>query len=252
MKSWNVSGLELKPRLPEIISSSEDARAIVLDLGAGESLDEHEVHERAFLVVLSGEVEVGTGAGTSAAGGAGLLVEFEPRERHRVDARSDARLLLDSHPLAGRRAPRRDGDPREALHPPPRRQATGVRATPQGSSTRSRVATDAGWASSPACVPTPPTRSSPALCRSWSGWSIARIRRERAGIGRGHRPPLLRSLNPQPCGVGRLRSRATACGRASAIASPVCATLRGLPGKLTIRVKPRMPATARESIQWRV
>jgi quercetin dioxygenase-like cupin family protein len=107
VKSWNVSGLELKPRLPEIISSSEDARAIVLDLGAGESLDEHEVHERAFLVVLSGEVEVGTGAGASAAGGAGLLVEFEPRERHRVDARSDARLLLiltpgpgDGHPGA--------------------------------------------------------------------------------------------------------------------------------------------------------
>ncbi|HSS32641.1 MAG TPA: cupin domain-containing protein [Solirubrobacterales bacterium] len=101
MKSWNVSGLELKPRLPEIISSSEDARAIVLDLGAGESLDEHEVHERAFLVVLSGEVEVGTGAGTSAAGGAGLLVEFEPRERHRVDARSDARLLLILTPWPG-------------------------------------------------------------------------------------------------------------------------------------------------------
>ncbi|HWA54556.1 MAG TPA: cupin domain-containing protein [Solirubrobacterales bacterium] len=101
MKSWNVSGLELKPRLPEIISSSEDARAIVLDLGAGESLDEHEVHERAFLVVLSGEVEVGTGAGASAAGGAGLLVEFEPRERHRVDARSDARLLLILTPWPG-------------------------------------------------------------------------------------------------------------------------------------------------------
>jgi quercetin dioxygenase-like cupin family protein len=101
VKSWNVSGLELKPRLPEIISSSEDARAIVLDLGAGESLDEHEVHERAFLVVLSGEVEVGAGAGASAAGGAGLLVEFEPRERHRVDARSDARLLLILTPWPG-------------------------------------------------------------------------------------------------------------------------------------------------------
>lgn len=107
MQSWNLSELELKPRLPEIISSSEDARAIVLDLAAGESLDEHEVHERAFLIVLSGEIEVGTGAGASAAGGAGLLVEFEPRERHEVAATSDARLLLlltpwpgDGHPGA--------------------------------------------------------------------------------------------------------------------------------------------------------
>lgn len=107
MKSWDLSAMPLKPRLPEIISSSEDARAIVLDLAAGESLDEHEVHERAFLIVLSGEIEVGTGAGANAKGGAGLLVEFEPRERHMVNAVSDARLILlltpwpgDGHPGA--------------------------------------------------------------------------------------------------------------------------------------------------------
>ncbi|HVS99543.1 MAG TPA: cupin domain-containing protein [Solirubrobacterales bacterium] len=100
MRSWNLNGLELKPRLPEILSSSEDARAIALDLAAGESLDEHEVHERAFLVVLAGEVEVDTGTDT-AAGGPGLLVEFEPRERHRVRARRDARLLLLLTPWPG-------------------------------------------------------------------------------------------------------------------------------------------------------
>ena len=107
MKSWDLSDLELKPRLPEILSSSSDARAIVLDLAAGESLDEHEVHERAFVIVVAGEVEVGTGSGATATGGPGLLVEFEPRERHRVAASSDARLLLlltpwpgDGHPGA--------------------------------------------------------------------------------------------------------------------------------------------------------
>jgi hypothetical protein len=56
MKSWDLGGLSLKPRLPEILSSSDDARVIALDLAAGESLEEHEVHERAFLLVLSGEV----------------------------------------------------------------------------------------------------------------------------------------------------------------------------------------------------
>jgi quercetin dioxygenase-like cupin family protein len=107
VKSWDLSAMQLKPRLPQIISSSEDARAIVLDLAAGESLDEHEVHERAFVIVLSGEVEVGTDAGASATGGAGLLVEFEPRERHMVTAVSDSRLVLlltpwpgDGHPGA--------------------------------------------------------------------------------------------------------------------------------------------------------
>jgi quercetin dioxygenase-like cupin family protein len=107
VQSWDLNGLELKPRLPEILSSSEDARVIALDLAGGESLDEHEVHERAFLVVLSGEIEVDTGVGAGAAGGPGLVVEFEPRERHRVEAKSDARLLLlltpwpgDGHPGA--------------------------------------------------------------------------------------------------------------------------------------------------------
>ena len=101
MKTWDLGEIDLKPRLPEILSSSEDARVIVLDLAAGESLDEHEVHERAFLIVLSGEVEVGTGAGAGTAGGTGLLVEFEPRERHRVAAKSDARLLLLLTPWPG-------------------------------------------------------------------------------------------------------------------------------------------------------
>jgi quercetin dioxygenase-like cupin family protein len=101
VKTWDLGEIDLKPRLPEILSSSEDARVIVLDLAAGESLDEHEVHERAFLIVLSGEIEVGTGAGSGAAGGAGLLVEFEPRERHEVVAKSDARLLLLLTPWPG-------------------------------------------------------------------------------------------------------------------------------------------------------
>jgi quercetin dioxygenase-like cupin family protein len=107
VQSWDLKGLDLKPRLPEILSSNEDARAIVLDLAAGESLSEHEVHERAWLIVLEGEVEVGPGAGATASGGSGLLVEFEPRERHDVAASSDARLLLlltpwpgDGHPGA--------------------------------------------------------------------------------------------------------------------------------------------------------
>ena len=81
MNSWDLKALDLKPRLPEILSSSDAARAIVLDLAAGESLADHEVHERAWLIVLDGEVEVTTTAGDSVGGGVGLLVEFAPAER---------------------------------------------------------------------------------------------------------------------------------------------------------------------------
>ena len=101
MNSWDVKALDLKPRLPEILSSSDAARAIALDLAAGESLSDHEVHERAWLVVLDGEVEVSTLAGERASGGVGLVVEFAPAERHEVVASIDSRLLLLLTPWPG-------------------------------------------------------------------------------------------------------------------------------------------------------
>jgi quercetin dioxygenase-like cupin family protein len=107
VNSWDLKALNLKPRLPEILSSSDAARAIALDLAAGESLSEHQVHERAWLVVLDGEIQVATTEGEHASGGVGLLVEFAPGERHEVIASIDARLLLlltpwpgDGHPGA--------------------------------------------------------------------------------------------------------------------------------------------------------
>lgn len=105
MNSWDLNALDLKPRLPEILSSSEVARAIALDLAAGESLADHQVHERAWLVVLSGEVDVSTAEGERAKGGVGLVVEFAPGERHEVTASNDARLLLLLTPWPGRGHP---------------------------------------------------------------------------------------------------------------------------------------------------
>jgi len=108
VKTWSLNELDTQPRKPEIVESNDDARAIVIDLPAGESLDDHEVHERAWLVVVAGEIEVmALDSGERADGGVGTLVEFEPTERHRVDAREDSRFLLlltpwpgDGHPGA--------------------------------------------------------------------------------------------------------------------------------------------------------
>lgn len=101
MKSWHLKALDLKPRLPEILSSSDEARVIVLDLAAGEDLADHEVHERAWVLVLDGQVEAGTRSGARVSGGSGLLVEFAPAERHFVTATEDARLLLILSPWPG-------------------------------------------------------------------------------------------------------------------------------------------------------
>ena len=102
MNNWTITNLELKPHAPEILASTDDARAIVLLIPAGESLNDHQVHERAWLTVIDGDVEITTnGTGQTVIGGCGLLVEFAPSERHAVHARSDARLLLLLTPWPG-------------------------------------------------------------------------------------------------------------------------------------------------------
>jgi len=101
MNSWDINSLDLKPHAPQILSSTNDARAIALAIPAGESMQDHQVHERAWVSVLSGEVEISTAAGERIVGAPGLVVEFEPAERHAVRARSDARLLLLLTPWPG-------------------------------------------------------------------------------------------------------------------------------------------------------
>ena len=101
MQSWDLRTVEAEPHQPEILASADDARTIVLQLPAGEELQEHEVHERARLVVVDGEVEVTTASGETASASAGHLFEFDPGERHTVTAQSDARLLLILTPWPG-------------------------------------------------------------------------------------------------------------------------------------------------------
>jgi redox-sensitive bicupin YhaK (pirin superfamily) len=101
MNGWDIRALALRPHAPEILSTTEDARAIVLEIPAGESLSDHQVHERAWVTVIDGEVEITTPGGESIVGGSGLMVEFAPRERHAVLARSTARLLLLLTPWPG-------------------------------------------------------------------------------------------------------------------------------------------------------
>jgi len=105
MNSWDVKALDLRPHSPEILSSTDVARAIVLEIPAGESLQDHQAHERAWVTVIDGDVEVTTPGGESVVGGCGLMVEFEPGERHAVLARSTARLLLLLTPWPGRGHP---------------------------------------------------------------------------------------------------------------------------------------------------
>jgi 16S rRNA G1207 methylase RsmC len=101
MESWDLKGVEVQAHQPEILSSAGDARAILLQLPAGEELQEHEVHERARIVVIDGEVEVTTPDGDGVRATAGHLFEFGPQERHTVAAHSATRLLIVLSPWPG-------------------------------------------------------------------------------------------------------------------------------------------------------
>ena len=101
MRSWDLKSIGAEPHEPQILSTADDARAILLRLPAGEELQEHEVHERARIVVIEGDVEVTTPEGELASAGGGHLLEFAPGERHTVAAQSDATLLLVLTPWPG-------------------------------------------------------------------------------------------------------------------------------------------------------
>jgi quercetin dioxygenase-like cupin family protein len=106
MPHWDLRALDVEPHRPEVLHSAGEGRTIVIHVPAGEMLQEHQVHERAWLVVIDGEVEIARGS-EGVAGGPGTLAIFEPAERHEVRATSDARLLLILAPWPGEGHPSR-------------------------------------------------------------------------------------------------------------------------------------------------
>jgi quercetin dioxygenase-like cupin family protein len=100
METWDIPALAIEPHQPQVLRSDEESRAIAIRLPAGEELQEHQVHERTYLVVVDGAVEI-TGDGHEERGGAGFLAHFEPNERRRVRATEDARIVLVLAPWPG-------------------------------------------------------------------------------------------------------------------------------------------------------
>ncbi len=78
METWDIASLDVEPHHPEILRSDPEARVIAITLPAGEELQEHQVHERAWVVVASGEVEIEQD-GSTVQGGAGFVAHFDPQ-----------------------------------------------------------------------------------------------------------------------------------------------------------------------------
>ncbi len=101
MEHWDLRTVDVEVHKPVVLHSTRGAaRSVVLRLPAGEALSEHQVHERAHVVVADGEVEVEVDHVTIRAA-AGALFVFDPGERHEVRAITDARLLLVLAPWPG-------------------------------------------------------------------------------------------------------------------------------------------------------
>jgi quercetin dioxygenase-like cupin family protein len=100
LESWDIRSLDIQPHHPSVLRTDGEARVIGIQLPAGEELQEHQVHERAYLLVVDGEIEV-DGQGSTESGGAGYLAIFDPKEPHEVRATTDTRLVLILAPWPG-------------------------------------------------------------------------------------------------------------------------------------------------------
>jgi quercetin dioxygenase-like cupin family protein len=107
---WDVKAIDLEPFHPKVLQSDDEGRTIVINLPAGEQLQEHQVHERAWIVIADGAVELEDAAGQTTRCTAGTLALTEPNERHEVRALDDSRLILVLAPWPGEGHPSLRGD----------------------------------------------------------------------------------------------------------------------------------------------
>ena len=109
MRNWDISSLDVQPHRPMVLDSEAEGRAIVIHLPAGEQLQEHQVHERAWLLVVDGSIEIEDSGGEKIQGTRGFLAAFDPNERREVSATDDSRLLLVLSPWPGEGHPSQRG-----------------------------------------------------------------------------------------------------------------------------------------------
>src|SRR4051812_8038736 len=101
VQTWDTRSVDVEPHQPQVLHSDEEGRTILINLPAGEELQDHQVHERAWIIVVDGRVEIEDSKGQTFEAGPGGLALTAPKERHEVRAKEDARLLMVLAPWPG-------------------------------------------------------------------------------------------------------------------------------------------------------
>jgi mannose-6-phosphate isomerase-like protein (cupin superfamily) len=102
VQSWNLTEIEAPGGTvdPAVLTTDDGARAIAIRLDAGQTMNDHQVRERAWVVVVEGRAQIRSGD-ELVDGGVGTLVTFAPGERHAVSSVDGARVLLILAPWPG-------------------------------------------------------------------------------------------------------------------------------------------------------
>lgn len=95
MQHWQLSEIDAPEgtRDPVVLRTDDGGRAVLIRLGPGQALGDHQVKETAWVTVVEGTARIESG-GETVDGGPGLLVRFDPDERHSVSTDEGARILL--------------------------------------------------------------------------------------------------------------------------------------------------------------
>jgi len=102
VKAWDLTEIESPGGTidPAVLTTDDGARAIAIRLEPGQALRDHQVRERAWVVVVEGDAEIRCGDEV-VDGGVGTLVTFDPAERHAISSAGGARVLLILAPWPG-------------------------------------------------------------------------------------------------------------------------------------------------------
>jgi quercetin dioxygenase-like cupin family protein len=102
--TWNLLTIESPEgtRDPHVIHEGDRSRGVLLVLNAGQSLDEHEVRESTWALVVEGAIEVSAaGSDEALTLEQGSLVYWNAQERRSIASPQGARMLMILTPWPG-------------------------------------------------------------------------------------------------------------------------------------------------------